>query len=69
MKLLKPVNFSGHYRVIISKNGTLPQDCGNDGWIIDRLTGEIVSELPEFNGNTKYLRQSITIHPLLILLI
>lgn len=57
-ELLKPVNFSGHYRVAISKNGKLPQDCGNDGWvcgwIIDKLSGVVISELPEFNDNTKY---------------
>lgn len=57
-EILKPVNFSGHYRVAISKNGKLPKDCGNDGWVcgwvIDKLTGKVVSELPEFNNNTKY---------------
>ncbi|TDN54840.1 hypothetical protein EC843_101898 [Buttiauxella sp. JUb87] len=57
-ELIKPVNFSGHYRIIMSRNGELPQDCGNDGWvcgwIVDKLTGKIISELPEFNGNTKY---------------
>lgn len=57
-ELLKPVNFSGHYRLVISKDGVLPQDCGNDGWVcgwvIDKLTGKVNSELPEFNGNTKY---------------
>lgn len=57
-ELLKPVNFSGHYRVTISKDGALPQDCGNNGWVcgwvVDKLTGKVVSELPEFNGNTKY---------------
>ncbi|EEL2496350.1 hypothetical protein LHO24_004260 [Salmonella enterica] len=57
-ELVKPVNFAGHYRIAFTKNGSFPQDCGNDGWvcgwIIDKKTGEIISELPEFNGNTKY---------------
>ncbi|EBF0273822.1 hypothetical protein DB992_06005 [Salmonella enterica] len=56
--LLKPANFSGHYVIFISKKGELPEECGNDGWvcgwIIDKINGEVVSELPNFNGNTKY---------------
>ncbi|WP_156365636.1 hypothetical protein [Erwinia sp. Leaf53] len=57
-ELIKPVNFSGHYRVAISKNGELPQECGNKGWVcgwvLDKLSGRVVSELPMFNDNTKY---------------
>lgn len=57
-EFVKPVNFSGHYRIILSENGILPQECGDDGWvcgwIIDKLTGRVISELPKFNGNTKY---------------
>lgn len=54
----KPVNFAGHYRLYLSWNGELPKECGDDrwvcGWVIDKTSGEIVSELPEFNGNTHY---------------
>ena len=57
-ELQKEVNFAGHYRVHLSKNGELPKECGDRawvcGWIIDKLTGEIVSQLPKFNNNTKY---------------
>lgn len=57
-ELVAPVNFAGHYRVFISKNAQFLKECGNDGWacgwIIDKLTGRIVSTLPLFNGNTKY---------------
>lgn len=56
--ILNPVNFSGHYGIYISKNGELPEECGDDGWvcgwIIDKINGKKVSELPAFNGNTKY---------------
>lgn len=56
--LLRPVNFSGHYVIYISKKGELPEECGNDGWVcgwvIDKINGKVVSELPDFNGNTKY---------------
>lgn len=57
-ELVKPVNFSGHYRLVITQGGVLSKECGNDGWVcgwvIDKKTGEVVSTLPEFNGNTKY---------------
>ncbi|MFZ5273770.1 hypothetical protein [Enterobacter asburiae] len=57
-ELVKPVNFAGHYRLYISKNGELPKECGDErwvcGWIIDKTTGQVVSELPEFNGNNAY---------------
>lgn len=56
--LLKSVNFSGHYIIVMSMNGEFQKECGSKGWvcgwIIDKTTGEIVSELPSFNGNTKY---------------
>ncbi|WP_158698732.1 hypothetical protein [Cronobacter dublinensis] len=58
-ELLKKVNFAGHYRFYLSWNGELPQECGDErwvcGWVIDKTTGKIVSELPEFNGNHAYL--------------
>lgn len=57
-ELKKSVNFAGHYRVYLSWNGELPKECGDArwvcGWILDKHTGEIVSTLPEFNGNTSY---------------
>ncbi|AHE72705.1 hypothetical protein M942_06065 [Enterobacter ludwigii] len=57
-QLVEPVNFAGHYRLYLSWDGELPKDCGDGrwvcGWIIDKKTGEIVSELPEFNGNRVY---------------
>ncbi|EEU6242210.1 hypothetical protein HES55_002496 [Salmonella enterica] len=52
------INFAGHYRLYISEKGQLPEDCGVNGWvcgwIVDKETGIVVSELPLFNGNTKY---------------
>lgn len=57
-ELVKPVNFAGHYRLYLSWNGELPKECGDErwvcGWVIDKTSGEIVSELPEFNGNHAY---------------
>lgn len=57
-ELIKPVNFSGHYRVAISKDGVLLQDCGSKewvcGWVLDKISGRVVSELPVFNGNSRY---------------
>lgn len=57
-ELKEPVNFAGHYRVYLSWNGELPKECGDDtwvcGWILDKKTAEVVSTLPEFNGNTAY---------------
>lgn len=57
-EILKPVNYDSHFRLVLIKNGELPLDCGEKGWVcgwvIDKLSGEVVSELPEFNGNTKY---------------
>ncbi|EOL8944279.1 hypothetical protein ACM91X_001377 [Cronobacter dublinensis] len=57
-ELVKKVNFAGYYRLYLSWNGELPQECGDErwvcGWVIDKKTGKIISELPEFNGNTHY---------------
>ncbi|PWI77367.1 hypothetical protein DEO48_24750 [Enterobacter sp. CGMCC 5087] len=57
-ELVKPVNFAGHYRLYLSWNGELPKECGDKrwvcGWVIDKISGETVSELPEFNGNKAY---------------
>ncbi|EOY5421225.1 hypothetical protein ACP6O2_001355 [Cronobacter dublinensis] len=58
-ELVKPVNFAGHSRLYLSWSGELPKECGDErwvcGWVIDKTTGKIVSELPEFNGNHAYL--------------
>lgn len=57
-QLTEKANFAGHYRLYISENGELPKDCGVNGWVcgwvVDKETGTVVSELPAFNGNTKY---------------
>jgi len=57
-EISNPVNFAGHYRLYLSWNGELPKECGDArwvcGWILDKKTGEVVSTLPEFNGNTAY---------------
>lgn len=57
-ELNKEVNFAGHYRVVLIKDGAFPEECGGYewvcGWIIDKESGEIISELPRFNNNTKY---------------
>lgn len=57
-ELSKEVNFAGHYRLYLSKEGELPDECGGEewicGWIIDKTTGSVVTELPVFNGNSSY---------------
>ncbi|RWR02199.1 hypothetical protein ED28_11250 [[Pantoea] beijingensis] len=58
IELRKNVNFAGHYRLYISKDGELPLDCGGEGWIcgwiIDKSKGVVIAELPVFNGNSHY---------------
>jgi len=48
-QLDKPVNFSGHYRLHTAFGGQ-GMECMKDnwvcGWVIDKLTGKVVSELP-----------------------
>ncbi|WP_133115976.1 hypothetical protein [Cronobacter sakazakii] len=57
-QLVEKVNFAVHYRLYISDRGELPEDCGINGWVcgwvIDKETGRVITELPLFNGNTKY---------------
>lgn len=57
-QLSEKTNFAGRYRLYISEKGELPKDCGVNGWVcgwvVDKETGTVVSELPSFNGNTKY---------------
>lgn len=61
-ELGEPVNFAGHYRLYLSWGGEFPDECGSErwvcGWIVDKITGEIISTLPEFNGNTAYFTYS-----------
>lgn len=57
-ELNEKVNFAGHYRIYVSRDGELPIDCGVEGWVcgwvIDKNSGSVVSELPIFNGNSSY---------------
>lgn len=57
-ELRKKANFAGHYRLYLSQKGELPVDCGPNGWVcgwvIDKTTGSVISELPIFNGNSNY---------------
>lgn len=52
------VNYAGHYRIVLTKNGDFPIECSNDVWVcgrvIDKPTGEVVSELLQFNNKTQY---------------
>lgn len=57
-QLYKPVNFSGHYRLYIAFGGQ-GIECMKDnwvcGWVIDKLTGKVVSGLPkDDNGSNVY---------------
>lgn len=51
-ELLEPVNFAGHYRLYVDYGENLPNECDSArplcGWIIDKITGKVVSKLPEF---------------------
>jgi hypothetical protein len=58
-QLDKPVNFSGHYRLHTAFGGQ-GMECMKDnwvcGWVIDKLTGKVVSELPkDDNGSNIYV--------------
>ncbi|WP_105739321.1 hypothetical protein [Cronobacter dublinensis] len=57
-ELNKGVNFAGHYRLYVSRGGEFKKECGDKGWVcgwvIDKISGMVVSELPEFNQNTAY---------------
>ena len=57
-ELAKPVNFSGHYRLYINHDEIYEKECIGDswvcGWVIDKHTGKIVAELPEFNYSRAY---------------
>lgn len=54
-ELAKPVNFAGHYRVYAEDKGQ-GVECqrGVCGWVLDKLSGTIVSGLPENNGSNSY---------------
>ncbi|AHE72818.1 hypothetical protein M942_09325 [Enterobacter ludwigii] len=54
-QLASEVNYAGHYRVYVDYGDNLPNECGADaplcGWVIDKITGMIVSKLPVFISN------------------
>lgn len=57
-QLKKPINFSGHY-ILYTSYGGHGAECKSEGWVcgwlIDKLTGKIVSELPkDDNGSSVY---------------
>ena len=56
-ELNKPVNFAGHYRLYTAFGGH-GKECSRDnwvcGWVIDKLTGKIESELPYDGGSNVY---------------
>lgn len=53
-----PVNFAGHHRLYIAYDGGHEEECGFKrgvcGWVIDKLTGRIVTTLPSMFGNKIY---------------
>ncbi|XTZ37673.1 hypothetical protein ACQYRI_17170 [Salmonella enterica] len=58
-QLNKPVNFSGHYRLYVTSGGH-GAECLHDywvcGWVIDKLTGKVVSTLPHSpEGGNSYV--------------
>lgn len=59
-QLAEQVNYAGHYRLYVGYGEDLPNECGSDrplcGWIIDKITGQVVSELPEFISNANDMR-------------
>lgn len=57
-ELNRPVNFAGHYRLYTATGGR-GSECANAawvcGWVIDKLTGKIVSKLPkDTDGSSIY---------------
>ncbi|MGV3345339.1 hypothetical protein ACGVWS_06185 [Enterobacteriaceae bacterium LUAb1] len=54
-ELSKQVNFSGHYRLFTTVGGK-GKECSNEawvcGWVIDKITGEVVSALPGDNDGS-----------------
>lgn len=54
-QLVKPVNFAGHYR-FFATDAYQGDECqhGICGWVLDKSTGNVVSNLPESNGSDSY---------------
>ncbi|EFA5471261.1 TPA: hypothetical protein SHY07_005221 [Escherichia coli] len=57
-ELKKPVNFAGHFRIYTAFGGH-GKECLRDnwvcGWVIDKLSGEVVATLPsDNNGSYNY---------------
>lgn len=59
-QLAEQVNYAGHYRLYFDYGDDLPNECGAGrplcGWVIDKITGQVVSELPEFISNENDMR-------------
>jgi len=56
-ELNKPVNFAGNYRLYTAFGGHGKECCRDNwvcGWVIDKLTGKIESELPYDDGRNVY---------------
>ncbi|WP_261640579.1 hypothetical protein [Erwinia mallotivora] len=57
-ELKEPVNFAGHYRIYTddksSGNECLDHQGGVCGWVIDKLSGKIVAQLPAVAGTNVY---------------
>lgn len=57
-ELKEPVNFGGHYRIYTddksSGNECLDHQGGVCGWVIDKLSGKVVSQLPAVAGTNVY---------------
>lgn len=59
VQLSKPVNFAGHYRLYVTTGGH-GSECLHDywvcGWVLDKLTGKVVSTLPRSpEGGDSYI--------------
>ncbi|MDU6411409.1 MAG: hypothetical protein E6560_10695 [Yersiniaceae bacterium] len=54
-ELSKPANFAGHYRLYLQDRGK-GKECqhGVCGWILDKLSGAVISGLPEYDGSNSY---------------
>lgn len=54
-ELVEPANLAGHYRIFTLPGGK-GIECLNEawvcGWVIDKITGRIVSELPKDNNGS-----------------
>lgn len=57
-ELKKPVNFAGHYRIYTDDksngNECLDHQGGVCGWVIDKILGTVVAQLPAVAGTNVY---------------